>query len=105
MSIKLSIKNEETGTAKAAIVVFSDHATPCVLKPGEDVIIQAYQGRTISIVESEEDYSHGEVDDLQTGTVVNQDGISWLIAQLERAANCVVSPVDMPLEFSPKEGE
>ena len=111
MSIKLNIKNEETGTAKVAIIVFSDHSTPYVLKSGEDVIIQAYHGRTISIVESEEDYSHGEKEsslfvpppyimpsafveeeDLQTGTVVNQDGN-------------IVSPAEIPIEFYPKESE
>jgi len=94
MSIKLSIKNEETGTSKAAIVVFSDHATPCVLKPGEDVIIQAYRGRTISIVESEEDYSHGEGED-----------VSGVLAGTFPTPGDEETIVDKPIEFSPKEGE
>lgn len=92
MSIKLSIKNEETGTAKAAIVVFSNHATPCVLKPGEDVIVQAYSGRTISIVESEEDYSHGEGEDA-----------GGVLAGTFPIPGADETPVEIPLEFAPKE--
>jgi len=94
MSIKLNIKNEETGTAKAAIVVFSDHSTPYVLKPGEDVTIQAYSGRTISIVESEEDYSHGEGEDP-----------SGILAGTFQTPGADETHSEIPLEFAPKEDE
>ena len=84
MTSRILIKNDEY-SPHAVIVHFSNDSATGLLKPGESVDAAIYQGMCISLIES--------------------DGLSWLIAQFERAANCVVSPVDMPLEFSQKEGE
>jgi len=91
MTSRILINNDVT-SSRAVIVHFSNDSATRLLKPGESADAAIYQDMCINLIESEEDYSHGEVDDLQTGTVVNQDGDA-------------VSPVDIPIEFSPKEGE
>ena len=66
MTSRILIKNDEY-SPHAVIVHFSNDPATGLLKPGESVDAAIYQGMCISLIES--------------------DGLSWLIAQFERAAN------------------
>lgn len=60
MSILVSIKNEETANGEAVLIHLSNDSATKLLKEGESVEIQLVPGMCVNLIESEEDYSHGE---------------------------------------------
>jgi len=60
MSVLISIKNEETANGEAIIVHFSNDSGTKLLKEGESIEVQLAPGMCINLIESDEDYSHGE---------------------------------------------
>lgn len=60
MTSRVLITNDQT-SQRALIVHFSNDAATRLLKPGESVDAAICQGMCINLIESEEDYSHGEI--------------------------------------------
>ena len=84
MTTRILIKNDES-SQHATIVHFSNDSATRLLKPGESVDAALYQGMNINLIESEEDYSHGESESEPVETPVQEESAPAL--------------VDIPLEF------
>lgn len=114
MTSRVLITNDQT-SPRALIVHFSNDAATRLLKPGESVDAAIYQGMCINLIESEEDYSHGEqLHDAQIKPDPSPESLEHFVggdtAQTsEKSAvddvSGQVSPADVPLQFAPKEGE
>ncbi len=61
MSSKVTVKNDGTGP-QAVIVHFSNDGLTRLLKAGESIDVELSPGMCVNLVESDEDYSHGEGD-------------------------------------------
>jgi len=93
MTSRILIKNDES-SPHAVIVHFSNDSATRLLKPGESVDATIYQGMCINLIESEEDYSHGEGEDP-----------SGILAGTFQTPGSDETHSEIPLEFAPKEDE
>jgi len=70
MTTSILIKNNDS-SLRAAIVHISNDASTRLLKPGETADVTLSQGMCVNLIESEENYTHGESTELPTGAVVS----------------------------------
>ena len=105
MTTKVNITSDALSKHRV-IVHISNDASTILLSPGESIEYALSQGMCINLIESEEDYSHGEGED-SSGVLAGTFPFPGT-DETVHAGSAVPShelAADTPLEFSPKEGE